>query len=84
MIFPVLPQELRPPINKAFEISLRRQPAGLGCFNGQIGYDGGGSVWLNSLISLYAKVSKLRLCPAAPQPIAGLPGSTKATLNNLC
>ncbi len=38
----------------------------------KIGYGGGASVWLNSLGGLYANVSKLRLCPAASEPIPGI------------
>ena len=36
---------------------------------GPIGYGGAASVWLNTLIDNYAKVSALRLCPVAVQPV---------------
>ena len=36
---------------------------------GPIGYGGAASVWLNTLIDNYAKVSAVRLCPVAQQPV---------------
>jgi prepilin-type N-terminal cleavage/methylation domain-containing protein/prepilin-type processing-associated H-X9-DG protein len=44
---------------------------------GFIGYGGGATVWLNTLNGLYGNVSKLRLCPAAPQPISGITGQSQ-------
>jgi prepilin-type N-terminal cleavage/methylation domain-containing protein/prepilin-type processing-associated H-X9-DG protein len=44
---------------------------------GFIGYGGGGSVWLNTLISYQGNSSKLRLCPTAPQPVNGITGQAQ-------
>jgi prepilin-type N-terminal cleavage/methylation domain-containing protein/prepilin-type processing-associated H-X9-DG protein len=37
---------------------------------GPIGYGGAATVWLSTLIDNYAKVSALRLCPVASQPVS--------------
>ncbi|MDR3459782.1 MAG: prepilin-type N-terminal cleavage/methylation domain-containing protein [Verrucomicrobiae bacterium] len=45
--------------------------------NGQIEYAGSGGLWLNAIASGSGNVSKLRLCPAASQPIDGITGQNK-------
>jgi prepilin-type N-terminal cleavage/methylation domain-containing protein/prepilin-type processing-associated H-X9-DG protein len=44
--------------------------------NGQIGYAGAGGLWLNAIAIGSGNVSKLRLCPAASQPIDGITGQS--------